>query len=96
MPNPPLREPLSPWPFAGMIGLACVAFLIGATPVVVGTPWWVIVVLGVVWVVAFLLALQWFTSRPRTVIVLPVAVALVWLATVLGGAAWLGWGLAGR
>ena len=53
----------------------------------------VVVVLGVVWVGAFLLAIQWFTTRPRTVVVLPVAVALVWLATVLGGAAWLGWGL---
>ena len=78
-----------------MIGLACVAFLIGATPVVVGTPGWVVVALGAVWVVAFLLAIRWFTKRPRTVIVLPVVVALVWLATVLGGAAWLGWGLVG-
>ena len=96
MPKAPIREPLSPWPFAGMIGLACVAFLIGATPIVVGAPWWAVVVLGAVWVVAFLLAIRWFTTRPRAVIVLPVAVALVWLATVLGGAAWLGWGLAGR
>ncbi len=95
MPNPPLREPLSPWPFAGMIGLACVAFLIGATPVVIGAPWWAVVVLGVVWVVALLLAIQWFTTRPRTVVVLPVAVALVWLGTVVGGAGWLGWGVAG-
>ena len=78
-----------------MIGLACVAFLIGATPVVVGTPWWVIAGLGVVWVVAFLFAIQWFSTRPRTVVLLPVAVALAWLATVLGGAAWLGWGPAG-
>ena len=88
---PPVREPLSPWPFAGMIGLACVAFLIGATPVVVGTPWWVVVVLGVVWVVAFLLAIQWFTTA-RGRVVLPVGVTLVWLVTILAGAAWLGWG----
>ena len=46
-------------------------------------------------IVALLLAIQWFTSRPRTVVVLPVVVALMWLATVLGGAAWLGWGVAG-
>ena len=96
MPQPPVREPLSPWPFAGLIGLACVAFVICATPVVVGAPWWAVVVLGIVWVVALLLAIQWFTARPRLVVVLPVAVALVWLATVLGGAAWLGWGLAGE
>lgn len=95
MSKPPVREPLSPWPFAGMIGLACVAFLIGATPAVVGTPWWVVVVLGAVWLLALLLAIRWFTARPRTVVVLPVAVALVWLATVVGGAAYLGWGLAG-
>ena len=94
MPTPPVREPLSPWPFAGMIGLACVAFLIGATPEVVGTPWWVVLPLGVVWVVALLLAIQWFTARPRAVVVLPVVVALVWLATILAGARWLGWGLA--
>ena len=95
MPKPPLREPLSPWPFAGMIGLACVAFVIGATPLVVGAPWWAVLVLAVVWCVALLLAIGWFTTRPRTVVLLPVAVALVWLATVLGGAAWLGWGVAG-
>ena len=92
---PPVREPLSPWPFAGMIGLACVAFVIGATPLVVGAPWWAVLVLAVVWCVALLLAIGWFTTRPRTVVLLPVAVALVWLATVLGGAAWLGWGVAG-
>ena len=79
-----------------MIGLACVAFVIGATPATIGAPWWAVVVLGGVWVVAFLLAIQWFTARPRLVVVLPVAVALVWLATVLGGAAWLGWGLVGQ
>ncbi|MCF6379186.1 hypothetical protein L2K70_16360 [Nocardioides KLBMP 9356] len=95
MPTTPVREPLSPWPFAGVIGLACVAFLIGATPEVVGTHWWVVLPLGAVWVVALLLAIQWFTARPRTVVVLPVVVALVWLATILAGARWLGWGLAG-
>ena len=77
-----------------MIGLACVAFLIGATPLVVGAPWWAVLLLGVVWVVALVLAIQWFSTRPRTVVVLPLAVALLWLATVLAGAAWLGWGAA--
>ena len=32
-----------------MIGLACVAFVIGATPATIGAPWWAVVVLGVVW-----------------------------------------------
>ena len=35
------------------------------------------------------------TIHLSIVVVLPVVVALVWLATVLGGAAWLGWGVAG-
>ena len=60
MPQPAVREPLSPWPIAGLVGLACVA-------------------------------VAWFTSRPRLVVLLPVVVALVWFATVVGGARWLGW-----
>lgn len=91
MPPPPVREPLSPWPFAGIIGLACVAFLIGATPVAVGAPWWAITLLALVWVGALLLAISWFTARPRTVALIPVVVAVLWLATVLGGARFLGW-----
>ena len=91
MPQPAVREPLSPWPIAGLVGLACVAFLIGATGVAVGAPWWALVLLGLVWVAALLTAVAWFTSRPRAVVLLPVAVALVWFATVVGGARWLGW-----
>ena len=91
VPDPATREPLSPWPFAGLVGLACVAFLIGATPVVVGAPWWAIVLLAVVWVVALLLAIGWFTTRPRAVALLPAAVAVLWVATVVGGARFLGW-----
>jgi hypothetical protein len=90
-PRPQAREPLSPWPFAGLVGLACVAFLIGATPVAVDAPWWAIVLLGLAWVVALLLAIGWFTSRPRAVVMLPVVLALVWIATVLGGARFLDW-----
>ena len=91
MRQPPVREPLSPWPFAGLVGLAGVAFLIGATPVAVGAPWWAITLLALVWVAALVLAVAWFTSRPRTVVLIPVAVALVWFGTVLGGARYLGW-----
>ena len=91
VPGPPLREPLSPWPIVGLIGLASVAFLIGATPISVGAPWWAISVLVVVWLVALLLAIAWFTTRPRAVAVIPVVVALVWLGTVLAGARYLGW-----
>ena len=89
-----VREPLSPWPFAGMIGLACVAFLIAATPVVVRAPWWSVVVLarGVAGLARARDRLV--HARPRTVALLPIAVVLVWLATVVGGATYLGWGLA--
>jgi len=91
VPQPQVREPLSPWPFAGLVGLACVAFLIGATPVAVGAPWWAIALLALVWVAALVLVIAWFTARPRTVVLIPLAVALVWLGTVLGGARFLGW-----
>jgi hypothetical protein len=91
VPPPTVREPLSPWPFAGLIGLACVAFFIGATPVAVGAPWWAIAVLAVVWLGALLVAIAWFTTRPRAVVLLPVLVALLWLVAVLGGARYLGW-----
>ena len=91
MREPPLREPLSPWPFAGLVGLACVAFLIGATPVAVGAPWWAMTLLALVWVATLLLAIGWFTTRPKAVALLPVAVALMWVATVVGGARLLDW-----
>ncbi len=91
MRQPPVREPLSPWPFVGLVGLACVAFLIGATPVAVGAPWWAITVLALLWLPALFLAIAWFATRPRTVALVPVVLALVWLATVLGGATLLDW-----
>ena len=91
MPPPAVREPLSPWPFVGLIGLACVAFLIGATPVAVAAPWWAIAVLALVWVVALVVAIVWFTARPRSVALLPLGVVALWVVTVLGGAQWLGW-----
>ena len=92
MPQSPTREPLSPWPFAGLVGLACVAFLIGATPVAVAAPWWAVTLLALLWVVALLLAITWFTTRPRAVALLPAVVAFVWVATVVGGARFLDWG----
>lgn len=91
MRTPPVREPLSPWPIAGLVGLACVAFLIGATPVAVGAPWWAITLLALVWVAALLIAISWFSRRPRMVVLVPVVVALVWFGTVLAGARFLGW-----
>ena len=83
--------PLSPWPFAGLIGLACVAFVIGATPLAVGAPWWAITLLVLLWIAALLLAIAWFTRRPKVVALIPVVLSLVWFATVVGGARYLGW-----
>ena len=91
MPPSTVREPLSPWPFVGLVGLACVAFLIGATPIAIGAPWWAIVLLVVVWLAALAMAIAWFTTRPRAVALLPAVVALVWMATVVGGARFLDW-----
>lgn len=88
---PPARQELSPWPFAGIIGLACVAFLIGATTVAVDAPWWAITALALVWLLGLVLAISWFTTHPRTVVLIPVVVALIWFATVVAGARYLGW-----
>lgn len=86
-----MREPLSPWPVAGLVGLACVAFLIGATGIAVGAPWWALLLLAVAWLAALVLSIAWFTRRPRTVALIPVALALVWFATVVAGARYLEW-----
>ena len=74
-----------------MIGLACVAFLIAATTVAVGAPWWAIAALAAVWLAALVLAISWFGTRPRTVALIPLVVAVIWFATVVGGARFLDW-----
>jgi hypothetical protein len=75
----------------GLVGLACMGFLIGATPLAVAAPWWAITLLAVLWLGALLLAIAWFTARPRSVAMIPVVLALLWFATVLGGARFLDW-----
>lgn len=67
------------------------AFLIGATTVAVGIPWWALVLLALLWLGALGLSLAWFHRRPRAVAMLPIAVAAVWFLTVVGGARYLGW-----
>jgi hypothetical protein len=89
--DPSSATPLSPWPFAGLIGLACVAFVIGATPVAVAAPWWAITLLVLLWIAGLLLSVAWFTRRPKLVVLIPVVLSLVWFATVVGGARYLGW-----
>lgn len=91
MPDARDRDVASPWPFAGLVGLAGTFFLVAATPTVLDAPWWVTGLLLVGWGVALVLGLAWFTRRPRAVVVLPVVVALAWFATVVLGARFLGW-----
>ena len=43
------------------------------------------------WLAALVLSIAWFTRRPRTVALIPVALALVWFATVVAGARYLEW-----
>ena len=90
IPGPPHRPRVSPWPFVGMIGMACVFFLIAAS--VLATPWYVVAVLLLLWVAALVVATAWWSLHPTWVPWLPVAVAVVWFATVAGGAAAFGWG----
>ena len=89
IPGSPQRPRASPWPFAGMIGMACVLFLIGAS--VLATPWWVVAGLVVVWALALVVAIAWWTPHPTRLPWVAVAVAVVWFGTVVGGAAVLGW-----
>ena len=83
------RERASPWPFAGMIGMACVLFLIGAS--VLAAPWYVVLGLLVLWVVVLLVAVAWWTPRPGRLPWLPVGLTVVWFGTVVGGAALFHW-----
>ena len=71
--------------------MAAVLFLIGATTIAVGAPVWALAALVLVWVAGLVVCLAWFTPRPRLVVLVPVAIALVWFATVVGGARFLGW-----
>ena len=80
------RTKLSPWPFVGMGGLACVLFLDAASSVF--APWWVVAPLIVVWLALFVLACRWFTPHPRRVLWAAVAGVAVWfVVTVVGGIA---------
>ena len=89
LPGPPQRPRASPWPFAGMIGMACVFFLIAAS--VLTSPWYVVAALLVLWVGALVVAMSWWSSHPTWVPWLPAGVLVLWSASVVGGAFVLGW-----
>ena len=73
-----------------MIALVCVLFLIGAS--VLATPWFVVTALTVAWLAVFVLAVRWWTPHPNRLPWLAAGLALVWFATVAGGAALFDWG----
>ena len=78
-PPPPVR--ISPLPFAGMIGLACVLFLdLGSTVVL---PWWAVVGLVVAWVALFVRACSWWTPHPRRLPWLAGVGLVLWVVVVV-------------
>lgn len=83
------RLDVSPWPFVGMVGMACAFFLYAASGLV--APWWAVVGLLVVWVLLFVVAAAWWSLHPRWVPGLAVAAVVFWFAVVTAGGAFLGW-----
>jgi hypothetical protein len=73
-----------------MIGMACVAFLIGASVLVV--PWYVVALLLLLWALVLFVATAWWSLHPTWVPWLPVGVATVWFVTVVAGTVAFGWG----
>ena len=84
-----MSEPVSPWPFVGMAGMAAVLFLYAATGLL--APWWWVVVLLLAWLVAFVVACRWWSRRPGWVPWVPVLLVGVWFGSISAGGAWLGW-----
>lgn len=82
---PTRRAPLSPWPFVGIGGLACLGFLYGGS--LIFLPWWVVAILYVLWLPLMVTGTRWFAVRPKGVIWLAVAGVVTWLVAVLAAAA---------
>jgi hypothetical protein len=79
---PPAPARISPLPFAGMIGLACVLFVdLGSVGVL---RWWAEILLLVIWLVLFVLACAWWTTRPRRLPWLAGVGLVVWVLVVVG------------
>jgi hypothetical protein len=76
--------------FIGMAAMAMMLFLILASGVVI--PWWGLALLTAVWLVAVVRGAQWFMTHPGRVLALPVAMLVLWLAVLYGGAMLLDWG----
>lgn len=80
---------VSPWPFVGMVGMACALFLYAFSGLL--APWYAVVALLAVWLGLFVLALRWWTRHPRRVPLLALAAIGLWFAVLNAGGAWLGW-----
>lgn len=76
----PRRPDADPWPFVGIGGLAALAFIYGASVLVL--PGWLVACLCLFWVVLFLRALRTFTPRPRETALLPLIGFVVWIGCV--------------
>ena len=79
----PVPGRISPLPFAGMVGLTCVLFVILASLAVVA--WWVVLILVAVWAAIFLVALAWWTPHPTRLPWLAALAFAVWALVVIGG-----------
>ena len=78
--RPPAPADVSPWPFVGMAGMACVFFLYAAS--VLFAPWWSVLLLLLAWAGLFLVACAWWSLHPRWVPGVAVAAGVLWLAFV--------------
>ncbi|MCW2816797.1 MAG: hypothetical protein JWN84_4252 [Nocardioides sp.] len=69
--------------------MAATFFLYAVSGIV--APWWAVVLLLVVWVVAFVRACTWWSTHPRRITVLALALTALWFAVLTGGGVWLDW-----
>jgi hypothetical protein len=86
---PRRNEPVSPWGFVAMGGLACLLF--GYVASLIAVPWGAVAALIVVWLVLFALAIRWFTPHPVRSAWLVVVGVVVWFGWLALGAAVWGW-----
>jgi hypothetical protein len=75
--------------FIGVGGLAVMAFPYFLSGLL--APLWAVLVLVGIWLVYVALACEWFRTRPLWVLLLPASLAVIWLAAMYGGEAFLGW-----
>jgi hypothetical protein len=73
----------------GLVGHLIVGFWYAVSGLVV--PAWAYGALLLVWAALLVLAIRLLRRRPVLVPLVPVSAALIWLAVVSAGDAWLGW-----